>query len=152
MRSILNTGANLLLKVQYPHSGDEKVIGFAKAFSYTVSQGQKTTYTVDSPFPIEIAQGSAASMVRGNLVIYLPKGNTLESVGLVPYRVNEGGTNIAATSRYLHFKIYDRSSNYLVFSCNYCKVSTYSINVIARGVVECNITFDGMYAMPGQTT
>lgn len=149
MKSLLQTGASLLLKIEYASDGKEKVIGFAKALSYSVQQGQKSTYVVDSPFPVEIAQGAAPSSVRGSMVLYLPKGSNPEAAGLVPYRHGSNGEPNQATSQYMHLKMYDRATNKLVFSCEYCKVSSYTMTIAARGVVECNLSFEGMYLTPG---
>jgi hypothetical protein len=148
MTSLLHTGTTLLLKIEYTN-GAEKVIGFAKSLSYTVSQGQKTTYGVDSPFPVEIAQGAAPSSVRGSLVTYLPKGSSPESMGLVPYRHDVQGSPINAGSRYMALKVYDRATGKIVFICEFCKVGSYSVNVMARGVVECAFQFEGMFVTPG---
>lgn len=150
MRSMIHTGASLYLKVKY-EDGDSKVIGFATNFSYTVTNGQKSTFVVDSPVPAEIAQSAGPAQVRGNLTIFLPKGTTPESAGLIPYRTDEAGNNLAATSRYLSFEIYDRSTNNLVFSCDYCKVGTYSVSIVARGIVMVALTFDGIRVTPGLT-
>ena len=151
MRSLIQTGASLLLKVHYPSTGKEKVIGFARGLTYSVSQGQKSIHVVDTPFPAEIAQGAAPSFVKGGLTCYLPSGSTPESAGLVPYRTNEDGAINMAGSKYLNFRIYDRLSNQLVMSCDYCKVSSYSVSIVARGIVECSLQFDGILLTPGQT-
>ena len=148
MKSALHTAASLLLKVAY-EDGSEKLIGFARAFTYSVSQGQKVTYTVDSSTPVEIAQGAAPSFVKGSLTVFLPKGTTPESSGLVPYRVDTDDSNIAVLSKYLHFRIYDRSTLNLVFAAEFCKVGTYSAAIQARGVVEMSLQFDGIMGTPG---
>ena len=150
MISMLHTGASLLLKVAY-ESGAEKTIGFARSFTYTVNQGQKMTYVVDTPVPVEIAQGAAPSFVKGSLTCYLPKGTTPESVGLVPYRQSAAGDNVAVLSRYLHFRIYDRKTLNLVFECGYCKVGSYTVTVSAKGIAEVSLQFDGMLGTPGIT-
>lgn len=150
MKSMLHTGASLALKVKY-ETGDSKVIGFATNFNYTVNQGQKSTFVVDSPFPAEIAQSASPSQVRGSLTVFLPKGTTPESVGLVPLRVGADGNNLAASSRYMSFEIYDRSTWNLVMACEYCKVGSYSVSISARGVVQVNLSFDGILVTPGLT-
>ena len=150
MKSLLHTGASLALKVAY-EDGTEKMIGFARNFSYTVSQGQKITYTVDSSLPQEIAQMAAPSFVRGQLTVYLPKGTTPESVGLVPYRVDAAGLPIGQLSKLIHFRIYDRLTGNRVMSAEHCKVSTYTVSIQARGIVELNMQFDGVLMTPGLT-
>ena len=150
MRSMLHTGASILLKVSY-EDGAEKTIGFARNFSYAVVQGQKLTYTVDSVIAAEIAQGASPSFVKGSLTVYLPKGTTPESIGLVPYRTDETGNNIAATSKFIHFHLYDRATLNKIFSCEYCKVGSYTVAVSARGVAEVSLQFDGLLGTPGVT-
>jgi hypothetical protein len=150
MKSLLHTAASLLLKVRY-EDGNSKVIGYASSFSYTVTQGQKAIYTVDSPLPAEIAQSAGPSQVRGNLTIYLPKGTTPESLGLVPMRQGGAGENLMAASKYLAFDIYDRDTSNLVVSCEYCKVGSYSLNIAAKGIVQVNLNFDGILVTPGLT-
>ena len=147
MKSLIQTGASLLLKVHYPLTGEEKIIGYCRGLNYSVTQGQKIIHTVDTPFPVEIAQAAAPSMVRGNLVCYLPKGSTPESMGLVPYR---NDMNMAG-SKYINIRIYDRLSQTLVMSCDYCKIGGYSVSVMARGIAEISLTFEGFMLTPGST-
>ena len=146
--SLIHTGASLLVKVAYD-GGSEKVIGFANNLTYTVTQGQKSIFVVDSPFPAEIAQSAGPSFVKGSLTLYLPKGATMESVGLVPYRTDQQGANVAAKSKYFDIKVYDRLTNSPVMSCKYCKVGQYTVNIPARGIVSVTLTFDGMLLEPG---
>jgi hypothetical protein len=150
MRSIALTSASLLLKVAY-EDGKEKVIGFAKGLSVAVSQGHKNTFVVDSPFPAEMAQGTQPMIVKGSLTTYLPKGSTPESSGLVPYRLSLRNDENASTSKFMHLRVYDRTTDTLVFSADYCKVTSYNINMMARGIVEVQFQFDGMYLTPGNT-
>jgi hypothetical protein len=148
MKSLLHTGASLLLKVAY-EDGKEKIIGFARGLSFTVSQGQKVTYTVDSPMPQEIAQGATAMFVKGSLTVYLPKGTTPESVGLVPFRNSADGAPINGLSKAMHFRIYDRQTLNKIMSAEYCKVGMVTVTVQARGIVEVNLQFDGVMLTPG---
>ena len=148
MKSSVHTGASLLLKVAY-EDGTEKVIGFARSFTYSVVQGQKLTYVVDSSTPVEIAQGAAPSFVKGAMSLYLPKGTTPEAAGLVPFRLDGEDNNIAMLSKYLHFRVYDRATLNLVFAAEYCKVGSYSVSMQARGIIEMNLQFDGIISTPG---
>jgi hypothetical protein len=150
MKSLLHTGASLALRVAY-EDGTEKMIGFARNFSYTVTQGQKLTYTVDSPLPQEIAQGASPMVVKGSITLYLPKGTTPESVGLVPYRTDAQGRIINVLSKHLHFRIYDRFTQNLVFTAEYCKVANYTVSIQTRGIAEVSLTFDGILSTPGLT-
>lgn len=145
MKSLIQTAPSLILKVSY-ESGEEKTIGYASNLAFTVTQGQKPIFTVDSPFPVEIAQAASASMVSGTMSIYLLKGSTPESVGLVPYRVSKSGSDImSAATKYCNIRLYSRGDNTLVFSCDYCKVSTYTVAVTAKRVVQVNLNFDGIF-------
>jgi hypothetical protein len=148
MKSMLHTGASLLLKVKY-ENGTSKVIGYATGFTYSVTQGQKAIYTVDNPMPAEIAQSAGPSQVRGSLVLFLPKGTTPESEGLVPFRVDGAGNNIMASSGYMNFEIYDRATMNLVVALEYCKVGNYTVSMMARGIVQVNLTFEGIMATSG---
>lgn len=148
MKSIIHTGPTLQVKVAY-EDGEEKLIGFANGLIFSIVQGQKLIYTVDSPFPQAIDQGAAPSFVRGNMSLYLPKGATMESAGLVPFRTDEVGRPQNATSRYMHMRIYDRATTELVLSVNYVKVSSYTVSLEMRQVVRINLSFEGIYATPG---
>lgn len=86
MKSIIRTGAKLLLKID--DGSGERPIGFCTSISYGVSQGTKTILTVDSPFPVEIASAAGASQVRGTMTIFLLQNMTPESAGLVPFRTS----------------------------------------------------------------
>lgn len=149
--SLLHAAPALLVKVAYEDSAKEKIIGYASNLSFRVSQGQKEIYTVDTPFPVEIAQAASMSMVKGSLSIFLPKGQTPESLGLVPYRVLNKNADTAsmAASKYFHLRVYDRQSTELVFSADFCKVGEYSVSIQARQVVKCELSFTGMYLTPG---
>lgn len=148
--SLLNTGPSLIVKIAYEGEGTEKVIGYASGLSIRVSQGQREIFTVDSPFPAEIAQAAGQSMVRGSMTIFLPKGQTPESLGLVPQRILNKNPNIAAMagSKHFHLRIYDRLSTELMYSIDFCKVGDYTVNIQARQVVRCELSFTGMYLTP----
>jgi hypothetical protein len=148
--SLLHTGASLLLKIQY-ETGQNKTIGYARNLSYTVTQGSKMTFVVDSPIAAEIAQGATPQMVKGSITTYLPKGSTPETLGLVPFRIANDGTYISALSKYMSFQVYDRKTLNIVMALEFCKVSSYTVTAAARGVVEVNLQFDGILATPGLT-
>jgi hypothetical protein len=150
MKSLLHTGASLLLKVGY-EDGTNKTIGYARNLSYTVTNGQKMTYVVDSPVAAEIAQGAGPMMVKGSLTVFLPKGNTPESLGLVSYRVDADGSYLSILSKYISFQVFDRATLNVIMALEYCKVSNYTVTVQARGIAEVNLQFDGQLATPGLT-
>jgi hypothetical protein len=148
LKSVLHTGPSLLLKLALP-GAQEKIIGYASAFSFTVTQGQQSKFVVDSPFPAQIAQAAGPSMVRGQITIYLPKGMTPETAGLVPYRQDEQGNIFAGNSQYVGFRLYDRSTTQLVFSADSVKVSDYTVSVRTRAVVQVVLNFEGMFVSTG---
>ena len=151
MKSLLQTGASILLKIQH-EGGGEKTIGFCSDFSYTVTNGQKMIYVVDSVTPAEIAQGATASMVSGSMNLYLPKGVTMESVGLVPQRHNLKGENVMALSKAMTIKLYDRLSSLLIVAIEGAKVGQYTVSVPSKGIVKVQLTFNGTAATPGNAS
>lgn len=153
MRSMLQTGPSLVVKIAYEDDHRERVIGYASGLTFRVSQGQKEIFTVDSPFPQEIGQGLGPSMVRGSMSVFLPKGQSLETLGLVPFRLRNRDTTNAmmAMSRYFHLRIYDRVTSELVMSADFVKVGDYSVSIQARSVVKCDLNFSGVYLTPGNS-
>lgn len=148
-KSIVQTGPSLVLKVFYPESGIEKVVGYCAGLNFNVQQGQREIFVVDTPFPAESAQAASPSFVRGQLALYLLKGMTVESSGLVPYRQSPDGKIQQAASRYMSWRIYDRSSSALILACDYVKVASYSVGVRSRSAVMVQLEFTGLYATPG---
>jgi hypothetical protein len=148
VKSLLHTGPSLQLKVALP-GNSEKLIGYATGLQFSVIQGQKPMFVVDSPFPAQIAQAAAGSMVRGQITIFLPKGMTPETAGLVPYRQDQNGDIFAGNSQYVSFRVYDRATAQLVFAANYCKVSDYTIAIRSRQTVMCTLNFEGIFLVPG---
>jgi len=148
MKSLLHTGPSLQLKIAKP--GDtEKTVGYATGLQFSVIQGQRPHFVVDSPFPAQIHQAAAPSMVRGQLTIFLPKGMTPESAGLVPYRQDQQGNIFQGNSQFINFRIYDRATTQLVFSADYCKVSDYTVSIRSRQTVMVTLNFEGMFLSPG---
>lgn len=160
MKSIIRTGAKLILKVD-AGDGNEKIIGFCTAITYSVSQGTKTIYVVDNPFPFEIASGAGQSQVRGTMTVYLLDGSTLETAGLVPWRTSGAGnkdiapnpgdpSNIhLAHSKYFNIRLYDRGSGELFAGMDSAKITSYSVSVAARGTVSATLSFEAKYLVSG---
>jgi hypothetical protein len=148
MKSVLHTGPALRVKIAYT-DGTEKLIGYATGLSWTADQGQKAIFTVDTPIPAQIAQGAAPSFVRGSMQLYLPKGMTLESAGLVSYRTDNQSQQYMTSSKYFHIRIYDRQTEALVLSLDWCKVGRSSVSINAKAQVRAEISFEGFYASPG---
>lgn len=145
---VIRTGAGLMLKVMYEPEANvpEKTIGFATNLSFTVIQGQKSIFTVDSPFPQEIAQGAGASQVKGSVTLYMLKRSDPIRAGLVsPTGLFTGGGANQALSRYFHWRFYDRTTQELAWAINYVKISSFTINVQAKQVVTVNCQFEGMF-------
>lgn len=154
----------MVVKVAYDATPAEKVIGFCTALTYNVNNGMKVTHTVDSPYPQELAMGSAPMQVNGSMSLIMLQGATLESSGLVPYRTAGGasakdGTQFNFASggdsvyigggKYMHIRVYDRASGEMVFGCEYCKIQNYTISVQAKAVVRADVSFVGKYLVPG---
>lgn len=148
MQSVLHTGPSLKFKVAYD-DGTEKTIGYASGLQYTVQNGQKPLFVVDSVFPADIAQGASPSMVTGTVMLYLPKGMTPESAGMVPYRQTPQGDMYMPLSRFMHFRLYDRVGSRLIFSADFCKVSSYSVRVQTKGWAMVSLQFEGIFLTPG---
>jgi hypothetical protein len=148
MISKIITGPSLLIKIK-PENGFEQTIGYATDLQLNVAQGQKEIFGVDSPFPFEIAQGAAPSLVRGTMAVYVLKGTNLETIGLVPYRSDDSKETISPNSKYIDINIYDRASKTLIYGIKNCKVSSYTISVSTRNVLRCSLTFSGILLEPG---
>lgn len=144
--SPIYTAPSLVVKVQYPDSNAEITVGYAISLQYTSSQGQRAIYTVDNPFPVELAQSAAASLVRGVMVMYMPRGATPEKLGLVPYRINNKGENAIAATKYIHLRLYDRLTQRPVVNLEFCKINGYTTVIAARQVVRVELTFEALYA------
>jgi hypothetical protein len=148
MQAVLETGASVLLKIAKQGS-TEKTVGFATAFQASVNQGQKMIFGVDSPFPVEISQAAAPSMVRGQITCYLPAGTNPEVWGIASYRQDTHGNIFASNSDYISIRLYDRQSAQLIAGCEYCKVSDYTIAARTRNLIMVVLNFEGMYISPG---
>lgn len=145
-QSRLHTAPNLQLKVAYEASEVEKLIGYASGLSFTVNNGQKEIYTVDSVAIQELAQGAAPTNVKGSLIVYLPKGSDPIRAGLVAPTFDIGtkdDTPVNVTSKYLHWKIYDRFTGELVFAINFAKVGVWNMSIGAKQVVKISLQFTG---------
>lgn len=143
-------GAALIVKMTVDgDSGKETTLGFASRLQYSVQNGQKMIFTVDSPFPEEIAHGAGGSFVKGAMTVYLLRGQTLETMDMAHYRNNKSGEALAPKTKYFNLRIYDRHTGGRVLSLDFCKFSGYSIDMSARSIVMANVTFEGMYASPG---
>lgn len=151
MISILRTGPSMVLKVAYEND-PEKTIGYASNLSFSQNLGQRSIYTVDSPFPQEIAQGAGPSHITGSLVLFMPKGSDPIRAGLVTPSTNievKNGIPVQVLGKYLHWKFYDRFSKELAFSLNDCKVSSWSAQVSAKSVVKVTLSFEGTFYEQG---
>ena len=155
MISVLATGGGWMIKIATSGgsggASQERQIGFATKLDWTVNNGQKMIYVVDSPFPAEIAQGADRSYVSGTMTIYMPRVLTIESANLSPFRHDAQGQPVGPFTNYSSIRIYDRQSRGLILSLDYCKFSKYSVSAAARQVVMANIQFEGILASPGQS-
>lgn len=152
--------ANVLLKV-VPEDGVEKTIGFVTSVSLSTGGTQRVIHGVDSVFPQEIAYGAAPSQVGISMSLIMPKGATLESLGLVPYRTSgataqDGGKSAFASDtvfisggRYLHIRLYDRTTGELFYGVDFCKVNSFTISASSRSIIRADVQFTGMILVPG---
>jgi hypothetical protein len=150
MISILGSGPSYSVKL-VTDDGKEKQIGLASSVNIQVQNGQKMIFVVDSPFPAEIAQGAAPSYVQGSMSIYLPKGLSIEQLGLSPYRTDATGNAQLPSTRYVHLRIYDRLTKSVVYNIEYVKVQSYSITIGAKQLAQASIQFQGILASAGNT-
>ena len=151
-QSLLRTGPQSLLKLAYDlPNGPERTIGYCTGLTFSVTQGQKMIFGVDSPFPLEIAQAAGPADVRGTVTLFMPKGSNPVTAGLVPpLSGSVPDADIAdmarmSTSKYQHWRIYDRVSSELSFACNYCKVSNWTVVIQAKQVVTVQLSFEGLF-------
>lgn len=155
--SNLRTGPNLLVKIAYDlPNGPERTLGYAQALNFTVINGQKEIFTVDSPFPGEIAQAAGPSYVRGSFTLFMPKGSNPISAGLIaptsgplPDTSDPADMPRMSTSKYMHIRIYDRFTQELSFAVNFVKVSQWTTSIAAKQVVQVQLQFSGMFVEIG---
>lgn len=148
MQSMLRTAPNMFFKVSYDSGTPEKLIGYASGLTWSQSQGQKPIFTVDSPFPQELAQGAAPTMIRGTVTLYMPKGSDPVRAGLVPPTTDiskKDDVPLHVASTYLNWRFYDRYTQELAFAINSVKVSAWTANITAKQVVRVNLQFEGIF-------
>lgn len=152
--SMIQTGASLVLKIANEKGGLEQTIGFCDMLSVSVATGQKEIFTVDSPFPQEIAQAAAPILVTGSMRFYLLKGSDPIRAGIMTHSTDPQSDNrypINAASRYSHYRLYDRATQQLVYSLDFCKVKSFDMGVSAKQMVRYNVAFSGMFFSYGQS-
>jgi len=147
MQSGIRTGANLILKIGYETGtgAPEKTIGYCTNVSFNVTNGQKAIFTVDSPFPQELAQGAAPSMVNGSMVLYMLKGTDPVKAGLIPPTNQQALYPQQIGSKYCHLRFYDRFTYEKAFEIQYVKVKDWSMTVAAKQIVMGQLRFEGFY-------
>jgi hypothetical protein len=162
MQAQSRASANVLLKV-VPEDGVEKLIGFVTSVSLSTGGTQRVIHGVDSVYPQEIAYGAAPSQVGVSMSLIMPKGATLESLGLVPYRTSGAGpsdggnksfandTVFIAGGRYIHIRLYDRATGELFYGVDYCKVASFTIATQSKSIVRAELQLIGMLLIPGQS-
>lgn len=154
-QSQLRTGPSMLLKCAYESgAGLERTIGYASGISFTVTQGQKATFVVDTPFAAEIGQGGAPSFIRGTVTLYMPKGSNPVKAGLVPPTSGFNGPNDfprQSTSKYLHWRFIDRFTHELSWAINYCKVGSWTVVMQAKNHVVVTLNFEGIFMEYGNS-
>jgi len=152
-KSYLRTGPNMYLKVAYNKADSpEKMIGYATNLSFSQSLGQKSIFTVDSPFIQEIAQGAAPSFIRGTVTLYMLKGSDPIRAGLVSPAtdiIKKDDIPLNVTSKDLNWRFYDRFTRELAYAINNVKVSNWSSTIGARSVVTVQLSFEGIFFESG---
>ena len=161
MISTIRASANVLLKI-VPEDGEEKTIGFVTSVSLSTGGTQRVIHGVDSVYPQEIAYGAAPSQIGLSMSLVMPKGQTLESLGLVPYRTGGGagsqdtGNSAFGTDtvyigggRYVHVRLYDRITGELFYGVDYCKVNSFTISAQSKSVIRADIQYTGFFLIPG---
>jgi hypothetical protein len=151
MKAKIRTGAGLILKVSYDVVGDERTVGITTGINFNVIQGQKSIFTVDSPFPQEIAQGASPSMVTGSISVYLLNASDPLREGLVTptYNLLAGDKPLQQSSRSMILRLYDRYTGDLAFCIKGVKVGSWNTAIQARGMVMANMSFEGTHFESG---
>lgn len=152
--SMIQTGASLVLKVSNEKDGLERTIGFCDNLTISVPTGQKEIFTCDSPFPQEIAQGASPIVMTGEMRLYLLKGTDPVRAGIMSHSTDPQGDNkypLNAASRYVHYRLYDRATQQLIYSIDFCKVKSFSMGVSAKAMIRYNTSFSGMFFSYGQS-
>jgi hypothetical protein len=161
MISTIRASANILLKV-VPEDGAEKIIGFVTSVALSMGGTQRVIHGVDSVYPQEIAYGAGPSQVGLSMSLVMPKGQTLESLGLVPYRTGGGNSPLdtgnsaagantvyGAGGRYIHLRLYDRITGELFYGVDFCKVNSFSITAQSKSIIRADLQYTGMFLIPG---
>jgi hypothetical protein len=149
MKAITAKGFDYIVKIKIEGTNEERTIGIVNKLTYTVVNGQKSIFVVDSPFPAEIAHAAAPSFVRGTINVWMPRGLTLESLNLSPFRHDEQGYAVGPYAKYFSLRVYDRLSRGIVLSLDWCKISQYTVDITANSLVQASISFEGMLASQG---
>jgi hypothetical protein len=128
--------------------------GYATGFSYRVTQGQKMTFGVDSPFPQEIAQGAAPSFVEGQFTVLRPQGGSPEAWGFMTPRSSVDGltetgdpqSTALGSAKYSTIEITNRESDELIIKITHVMFDRQDWQVSARGLMQGSVSFQGVIA------
>lgn len=152
MRQTLLAGPRLKVRI------NGIIAGYVSAFSYSVGQGQKLTYGVDSPFPTEIAQGGSPSNVTGSMTVWRPMGASPESWGLLSARsgdsvasavVDSGtpGATMLGTAQYTTIEILDRESESILVTILDVMFASQSWSVEKSSLMRGTVEFQGRFVV-----
>ena len=155
--SALQNGPELRLFI------NERLIGYATGLRYTVTQGQKPIYGVDSPVPQEIAQGAGPSILDGSITVYRPKDSSPEKSaimtprtsrlgisedgklgGFLPNGKEAPGSFALGSGRYSTIRIEDRLTGKTIMQAYYVMFGSQSWTIGERQVVQGVLTFQGI--------
>jgi len=135
-------GSNQILRV------NGRFIGYVSNFTWNQSQGQKKTFVVDSPFPAEIAQGAAPSMVTGSMTVFKLNNTSLEEAGMIGERTPKGSPITATThlgaARYSVMEIVDRQTKATVVKFNQVMFASQAWRIMSKDVVTGVVSFEAM--------
>jgi len=142
---------------------NNQLAGYANDFRYSVVQGQKAFYGVDSPFPQEIAQGAAPSLVEGTMTVFRPKNGSPEAWGFMTPRASKygseedlvtggfkangmenPGSTALGSGKYSIIRLEDRKTSKVVANIYFVMFSAQSWSVGARGIMMGTLSFQGM--------
>ena len=131
---------------------NSKLVGFASALDYSIAQGGKAIFTVDSPFPQELAQGAAPSFIQGTMTVYRIYEESPESQGLIaPRTVNSAGqetsnpfeTSLGA-AKYSTLELKDRTTENTILKAEYVMFNNQQWSIQPRGLVQGSLSFTGI--------
>jgi hypothetical protein len=125
------TGASVKIKlsgVLYPQ---------AQSISYTIDYGEEPIYGIDSPYPQEIRQTRIS--VQGQIV-----GMRIRASGGIQTAKVRTEISRSLQAPYMSVQIIDISTEEIILFIAQAKVTSQSITVAAKGVLQLSFSFKGI--------